>query len=387
MLIALVAIIIIALTCVVLYLLFSSGNKVTKKITQTTTTGTTGTMGTTTVAVSTSETVRFYWSYFWWKRVFWTVVFVAVILAFLPQIVGFGGWVLAHIIAGPDQVFRGTPRSHWTGTPSTEIRLPQGKSVGGPLRWNEEANVGLRPRMNRETLDENGICFAGVIPPASWMDLEITAYHESTNPWKAVLLDYGYTGRFLSQGLMQQHAVSEKDIPSGVLDLFDLPTKGKHAARITDRSVPESEVSRGFKVSDWYAQVSPGGPKEVVIQLLEEPADTFQYIVEVGTNESSFTIPHQNWRWLWIVPIHHEAYEASLDGMSVPAEGITTERFRNHLGIEITVNGEKRVLDKALLLQQTDCRSSTIDLSLNTNGVLTPEGSVKPAKIIVGIQM
>lgn len=269
----------------------------------------------------------------------------------------------------------------WKSNPPV---APYGKTVGGPLRWNNEAKVKLRPRMNRERVDEKGACFAGIIPPGSWMDIEFAAYHQSEVPWMAVLLDHGYVGRFLPPNLMQQHAVSRRDVHSGVLDLYDLPRKGKHAARITDRSVSAGS-KEGFKVSEWYLQSSPGGPEEVVIDIRKEPKGTYQYLVEVGLKKTSINLPHQNWKWIWIVPIHTNDYRASMDEIPVPAEGSSVSELKHHLGIIAKVNGEESVLEKSLLLQPS---GETVDITLflHSASQILPEG-VKPARIIVGIQM
>ncbi len=67
------------------------------------------------------------------KVMAWAVV-ILLCLAFLPQLVGAGKWALAWIASGPDQLFRGTPRSEWgiLSTPTTSAEEPEFRVVVDP---------------------------------------------------------------------------------------------------------------------------------------------------------------------------------------------------------------------------------------------------------------
>ena len=67
------------------------------------------------------------------KVMAWAVV-ILLCLAFLPQLVGAGKWALAWIVSGPDQLFRGTPRSEWgvLSTPTTSAEESEFRAVVDP---------------------------------------------------------------------------------------------------------------------------------------------------------------------------------------------------------------------------------------------------------------
>ncbi len=319
------------------------------------------------------------------KHRFWTVVIVLVCLAILPQIVWAGSWILAMVLSGPDQVFRGTPRSAWgIGQKPIGHVIPQGKSLGnGPLLWEDSENlknIEIRNRLTTENI-KNGVCFVGFVPPETSMQVAFTDTSEARGTYTASLVDFGTAGGKLASSPLKAISVSQHHQRCIARKLEELSSpKRMESIIINNRTSPEE----GGALNEMYLQVE-GSQAPSKIKMYRTEPHRYQYVVKVGVNEPSFTVPHQNWKWLWIVPVQHEDYQLAWDGKPFPAAGVD-----GVLGLKIKINGEEEALDRTYLLRPQDLNVPEIKLGLTLQEG-TPRDrrieKLKPARVIVGIQM
>lgn len=261
---------------------------------------------------------------------------------------------------------------------------PQGKSVGGPLRWSDNANAKLRGRASLEEVHD-GACFVGIIPPSSWLDPTLSCYTSGSGQWEAFLVDTNGIGFLPQQGLGVQ-AVRNHYTNGTVFDLPELSgPKMKDGKGVKNETSLTSQ--NGFAVNEMYLQIVGQGPNKIQVDRVE-PSGVFQYEVKIGTNTTSFTIPHQNWKWLWIAAVHHPKYQALLDDAPIPSKGMPLGSYRGILATMATVNGNTGVVDQPLLYQANQIASPTIDLFLNLPEELENQiGSITGTTVIVGIQL
>ena len=310
----------------------------------------------------------------WFKKHwFMTIVAVMVCLALLPQILWLGGLGYAAVASGPDQVIRGTPRSEWgIGKPNISHSIqedsPQGNNLGGSIYWEEDALVRIREGVSTEEVDENGICFAGILPPQSSVHAIYNAYTDSED-WSASLIDHTALTTFLSRNILEERGTTDRGRPVAIVSMPTLVSEGRYE----DENMCNETKST---IAECYIQIGGNGPKQV--QVEHNSTRMIQFEVQVGLREVSFTIPAGKEKKFWVVPVHHKAYQACLSGEPVPAEGL----IRNHLAIVLIVNGQRQVLDKALLLS-TKGESTDVTLVLNS-AVENIEEEVTPATVIVG---
>jgi hypothetical protein len=318
-----------------------------------------------------------YWAWIW------TVIIVLLCLIFFPEIVAMGKWIALAAIAGPSQTIGGPDRSEWGIIRRPQPLEDQGKSVG-PLLWNHAAIVEMRPGVKRERVDENGICFVGVMLPATWADKKFATFHAKSS-WAAYLVDYTTTNRFLEKTFLGTHGTTKKDVPVGIFRLSHLASAACEET-VYPRNDTGKSLSRPPAVVEQYLQAIGDRPDEIVIETMRESPGISEYLVEVGVEETTLTVPRKL-QWACIAPIHHTAYQSSLDGAPVPAEGISLGERKNYQAVIATVNGKRRVLDKALLLKPEEEGPSHITLALNIAEVDRPTmGVVTPAKIIVVVK-
>ena len=307
---------------------------------------------------------------------------------------------------GIEPDLRDAPR---TSTHQSSQNLPvpeQTRTFGGPLLWSLNAKAKLRDQFTKEDV-ANGICFFGCIPPASSVEATFTCYEASQKPYSAFLVDFATAGGKLHSDPLHTLAVSEHHKRAVARKLEGLSGPRRMQELIIDNTTGRT-TEDGSALIEMYVQVEGNGAPNTIHMDRKEPTGTFQYLVEVRVNETSFIIPHQNWKWLWVVPIHQRSYQSQLANKPIPAAGISVEEagsileqtdlaqiaksdphFHSDLPwqtIVVEMNGERSVLDHALLLQPGDLINSRVKLSLNVPDVANVRSATKPAKIIVGIQ-
>lgn len=341
-----------------------------------------------------------------WKTTLMWAAVILLCLAFLPQLVGAGKWALTWVVSGPDELFRGTPRHEWgIGSHPVQPIISQGKNVGGPLRWSNDAKVRVRSRINQENLDDNRSCFVGVIPPASWMDTTFVTYSEGVASWKAFLVDRTSMRNLPSSGVLNNRASLKERVRDVAMVHLPGLTNGREEKRL-ENTLPQS----ASRVVECYVQFD-GGPTALHLDI-KEPSDTFQYELEVGPEAVQITGLPQSFKWLWIAPVHHGGYQSYFFDRVIPSSGIPyrealaivqanepilqeylqlpTKRFQEDLPFQAILlerDGATSVLSEAVLLQQGDVKGSSISLRLNVPNDESVSRLIKPAKIIIGIQL
>lgn len=350
----------------------------------------------------------------WVKKHFaWTIVLIvaAIILipTFLAEIVDFGSFVLSAMMAGPAKVFLGTDRSEWGVTSKPTPHSMYTHSVGGPIRWNSNAKVKLRDRVCLEHVDSNGVCFAGIIPPGSYTKATYVAYVEGGMDWNPFLVDFTSSGSFLPPTTLMQRGGTRHGKPIGIVSMPDLASQGRHTSTFHNETNSSSP-----QILECYIQGVGQGPSAVHVTH-QDQRNTFQYVVEVGAHETSFAIPQEAWKQLWVAPVHVRCYQSRFLRTVIPAEGIDLDEASRIVSTSETElkesllplitkgdgyqhdaefqalimkrNGETAPLRKAVLLRREDVDGGLISLRLNvpTNEELSV--AIQPMRVIVGIQM
>ncbi len=324
------------------------------------------------------------------KHRFLTGLLIVLSLIFLPEIVYLGKWAVVSMVAGVDGAVRGTPRSQWgvvSHNAPSEKPLPISRE-SSPIKWSKGANAKLRDKVCRDFIYENGVCFAGIIPPGSFA--EATYYVTNTDKtakWEAFLIDFTSMGAFLpAERLMDRGGRGE----TKSVDVLHMPSlsspKQKYDERISNdshRRIPD--------ILECYIQTVGERPIEVNVTH-RDPKGTFQYIVEVGVDETSFTLPHKNWKYLWVAPVHHKDYQAVWRDHWIEAGGMTNDMAHELFAIRLRANGEYATLAKARLFQPSDLTDGHLSLGLKLPSdeeaaKLEAKKGLQPAKVIVGIQL
>lgn len=334
---------------------------------------------------------------------------MCLVLALLPQIVYYAGKALAYVISGPDQVFRGTPRSHWTGTPSSEIRLPQGKSVGGPLVWDSTTVHDLRVALrNRYTVEKtyNGVTFVDMVPPGSHIDLIMRSGIQT----EAYLVSKNRNNFLTDEDLRTaQEARHKKSGTVFPLPGFNTPSQ---VQEIRYENYSGRSAEGGFKLNEMYIQCISGEPADVEIERTEQKG-TFQYVLEVTGEETTITLPNTAWKQFWIAPVDDPCYKSRFIDTTVPATGLSLDEATNAIlaaspevrekvklegdgyrqdirfqSVLITKNGESEpsILHEAMLVQPSEMTNKTVRIRLNVPQNKEFSRFVTPARIIVGIK-
>ncbi len=335
----------------------------------------------------------------------------ACIIVFLPLWLIVVQWGVQKWFSGMVYATVGT-----TETVSTVHPLPPLKSVGGPLRWSDNAKVQNRNRVNREKLDQNGVCFAGIIPPGSFVQATYVAYTPNRTHWDAFLVDFTSSQSFLPPEALGQHATTREGVPVGILSMPQLTSQGRYENRFSNETGMRN--GDGPQILECYIQTTGQGPDAMMIEH-KEPSGTFQYLVDVGGDAVSVTLP-ESFKWFWIAPVHHKCYQSHFLGEPVHTTGISSEEaqritatypnamVRDRISSIITTgiieeygycedhefqailierNGNASTLCEAVLLQQSEMQSGTLNVRLNLPNDKNLSGYVQPAKIIVGIQL
>ncbi len=349
------------------------------------------------------------------KNRWWTtsiVVLVWCALTFFQEAMGVVGVFFGSPIRGVAKAFGTTPEK---SAKNSDI-LPQGKSVGGPLRWSNNASAQNRNRVNREKLDQNGVCFAGIIPPGSFVQATYVAYTPNRTHWDAFLVDFTSSQSFLPPEALGQHATTREGVPVGILSMPQLTSQGRYENRFSNETGMRN--GDGPQILECYIQTTGQGPDAMMIEH-KEPSGTFQYLVDVGGDAVSVTLP-ESFKWFWIAPVHHKCYQSHFLGEPVHTTGISSEEaqritatypnamVRDRISSIITTgiieeygycedhefqailierNGNASTLCEAVLLQQSEMQSGTLNVRLNLPNDKNLSGYVQPAKIIVGIQL
>ncbi len=284
---------------------------------------------------------------------------------------------------------------------------PQGKNVGGPLRWSPNATAHVRNRVNREKLS-NGSCFAGIIPPGSAVQATYAAYTSNRTGWNAFLIDFTSSKSFLQPEVLRHEGATKEGAPVGILAMPDLASRGRYENRFSNETGLQN--ANGPQLLECYIQTAGQHPDAVMVEH-KEPNDVVQYVVDVGANETSFAIP-QGFKWLWIVPVHHCCYQSKLLGNTVPSTGTYYEealrlveaapnvvRSKVQLlgdgydekekfqAVLLEQNGVTSVLSEGVLLGGGNASEGSLSIRLNIPKNQEFSQFVKPAKIIVGIQL
>lgn len=255
-----------------------------------------------------------------------------------------------------------------------------------PIAWSKNAPVKIREAIKIERLGSNNAYFAGVLPPDhGWSDVTIAARNfYGPGNWYAGVVDWSCGEGFSTEteilGARQQGAAGK------VFGLSKLSQNGSQELRLTNSS-------NNLKVAECYVQVAGAAPAEFTIDTWKSPPGVVQYEVEVGVDEVSFTLPHNDWKYAWVVPVHHKDYAAIWQGREIPPNGVSVPSCPEMFSIQLTANRERATLSRAKLFQPENVQSSTMSLSLKLPGDNpTPEqleqtrkGLEKPATMIVGL--
>lgn len=284
------------------------------------------------------------------------------------------------------------------------VAIPQGKSVGGPLRWSQNAKVNLKATVTTEDT-YNGRYFVGPVPPGSHADLKFFPLGE-VGSGENYLVENPEAGDFQSSTLLRQGATEKHGVSGSV---FPLPLVSMGETKIRIKNV--MGMSGGMpNIAPYYVQVAGAITPRLRIEKIE-PADTHQYLLEVGANTAGMMELPKSFKWLWIVPVHHSCYQSQFLGNTIPATGLYYEEAQKlvqaapsvlgksvqFLGngydetqkfqaILLERNGERTVLSQAVLLQAGEA-NGPISLRLNIPTEQSFSQFVRPAKIIVGVQL
>ncbi len=339
-----------------------------------------------------------------WKRVTLFILLAPIGLLVLAATISFYRWI------GPialDTLYESvTDRPLFARSEQREARaLPQGKSVGGPLRWSDNAKVNLRRRVTTEK-SWDGRYFVGHTPPGSWTDFRFFSLAEK-NPSSYYLVSNPEPSEISSETLLQRSATREYKVSGSVFHLAALSNAGQEELRMKN----VSGLQQGSPTMSGYYVQQLNRHEHLSVERID-PSDTFQYELEVGSDMVQILELPKSFKWLWIAPVHHGCYESYFLDKRVPAAGISYEealaavqasepvlqeylqlpakRFREDFRFQAILlerDGQTSVLSEALLLQQSNVSGSTMAIRLNIPSDDAIARVIKPAKIIVGVQL
>ncbi len=342
--------------------------KVDTKTTTVTTTGTPATEATTKTVVKKTTWLHY-------ARTKWVKLALGIVGILLLMLV-FTSWPWLH-----SSIWR-------TGAqPVAYTTLRTGKSVGGPLLWNDSEsvqNIQLRNRFQQEHV-VGGICFAGFVLPGASVTFKFSDYQGSKGSYRAFATDFAASGGKVDASALTTLAVSEHHQNCVARELTDLPNP---KIRFQELRINNATPQEGGAPNEIYVQCEGSGSPDYIRIDREEPRGVFQYIVSVGVNETSFTLPPGNWTRLIVGYVNHPDYQASWEGAPkpFPPEGDKLGRF----ALQLEVNGEKKVLNRTYLFQPQDMTNPEVtirmvlpqDMPRNKKEV----SGLKPAKVIVLIE-
>lgn len=292
--------------------------------------------------------------------------------------------------------------------------VPRPASSGNPIAWGTGAQYEVRPKTRDESVDGRGIAFLGCIPDDpnadnAWVDVR-TFCGPAAGMWEAYVVEYNASG-FLTPETLRAHGVSRHGVRTAALRLGSLKpsTTGSLDARRLYNDSGKSMDDPGGLVED-YVQITGPGVSTLRLER-QDPPGVIQYLVKVGREGTSFTIKHQNWKRLWIAPVHQETeYLSRLNNRVIPAQGISVQEAASFMNVDVAElqralalnsdyimgipcqalmikkGGEEfRPFHESVLWKPSDMATDEM-VTIRLNAPSTVWGDTKPATIVVGIR-